>query len=133
MFGLFKPTTCTTAAPSTPARTVERHASTPHVEVSETDESVLLAADMPGISLENVEVRVHGDVLSLYGSSKNQEPDGVTALWREYTARDYACSFRLGTAIEAERISATAKDGVVRVTLPKRTAVRPRQISVTSG
>jgi len=94
---------------------------------------VLITADMPGVAADGVDVRVHGDVLTLRGSSRAQEPERFQAIWREYALRDYERTFRLGHAIDAERIAATAKDGIVRVTLPKRAAAQPKKIAVTAG
>jgi HSP20 family molecular chaperone IbpA len=138
MFGLLKPSTQTpaTATPSSPAATVatsQRPTAVPRVDIRETDAAVILTADMPGVPANGVEVQVHGDVLTLRGTSAIAEPERLTALWREYAARDYERSFRLGQAIDSERVGATVKDGVVRVTLPKRVAAQARRIPVTAG
>lgn len=134
MFSMFKPAknetgTATTAAP----RTSGRRTVAPRVDIRETDEAVHVVADMPGVAADGVEVRVHADVLTLRGSSRVQEPERFTPVWREWAPRDYERSFRLGHAIDAERIAASAKDGVVRVTLPKRAAAQPKRIAVQAG
>ena len=133
MFSLLKPAPKTETAPAAPARTAERRTVTPRVDIRETGESVLITADMPGVAADGVDVRVHGDVLTLRGTSRVQEPERFQAIWREYALRDYERTFRLGHAIDSERIAATAKDGIVRVTLPKRAAAQPKKIAVTAG
>jgi HSP20 family protein len=135
MFGLFKPATTTTAtaAPACATDAAPRRSIAPRVDIRETAEAVQLVADMPGVAHDGVDVRVHGDVLTLRGTSRIQEPEGVTPLWREYATRDYERSFRLGHAIDGERITASAKDGVVRVVLPKRSSAQPKRIAVTVG
>ena len=92
-----------------------------------------LIADMPGVAADGVEVRVHGDLLTLRGSNRAEEPSRAETIWREYAIRDYERTFRLGQAIDSERIVASAKDGVVRVSLPKRAAAQAKRIAVTAG
>jgi HSP20 family protein len=139
MFSLLKPAKTETAAAPAPAnaqrpaeRPADRRVAAPRVDIRETDEAVLIVADMPGVAANGVEVRVHGDALTLRGTSRVQEPERFAAIWREWAARDYERSFRLGHAIDGERISASAKDGVVRITLPKRAAAQPKKIAVTA-
>lgn len=135
MFSLLKPKTETPAAPAATAapQPSNRRTVSPHVDIRETPEAVLVIADMPGVAANGVDVAVHGDVLTLRGTSRAQEPEKFQPIWREYAPRDYERSFRLGHAIDTERIAATAKDGIIRVTLPKRAAVQPRKIAVTAG
>lgn len=139
MFELFKtaknePTQNQEARNGHQARTAEqRRTVSPRVDIRETDTAVTVVADMPGVSAEGVDVRVHGDVLTLRGTSRVQEPERFQAIWREYAARDYERNFRLGHAIDTERIAANAKNGIVRVTLPKRAAVQPKRVAVTAS
>lgn len=128
MFSLLKPKT---EAPSIPAN--DRRTVAPRVDIRETPEAVLVVADMPGVAADGIDVAVHGDVLTLRGTSRVKEPEKFQAIWREYALRDYERSFRLGHAIDTEHIAAAAKDGVVRVTLPKRAAAQPKRIAVTAG
>jgi HSP20 family protein len=132
MFSLSKQTP-TTPSTQTPAPASERRAVPPHVDIRESDDTVLLIADMPGVAADGVEVRVHGDILTLRGSSRAQEPERFQTVWREYAIRDYERTFRLGQAIDSERIVASAKDGIVRVSLPKRAAAQAKRIAVTAG
>ena len=132
MFSMLKPAPKTEGTLTT-APTAERRTIAPRVDIQETAEAVLVVADMPGVSAEGVEVRVHGDVLTLRGRNRAQEPEHYQALWREYSLRDYERSFRLGQAIDAERIVATVKEGVVRITLPKQAEAQARRITVTAG
>jgi len=131
VFSLLKPTnkTNTTAQANHSSRRVIG----PHVDIHETTEAVLVIADMPGVEANGVEVQVHGDVLTLRGTSQATEPERFQAIWREYAISDYQRTFRLGHAIDTERITASAKDGVIRVTLPKRVTAQPKRIPVTAN
>lgn len=135
MFSLLKPTakTDTAATQTAQPQPAARRSVAPRVDIHETDTAVLITADMPGVAADGVDVRVHGDVLTLRGTSRVQEPERFQPIWREYAIRDYERSFRLGHAIDGERIAATAKDGVIRLTLPKRVAAQPRRIAVAAG
>lgn len=133
MFGLLKPRTTESAASTTEARPADRRTAAPRVDIHESAEAVHLLADMPGVAADGLEVSVHGDVLTLRGRSRAQEPEKTHAIWREYAIRDYERSFRLGHAIDSERITAAVKDGVVRVTLPKAAVAQPKRIAVTAG
>lgn len=132
MFSMLKPAPKTESAVTT-APAAERRTIAPRVDISETAEAVLVVADMPGVAAEGVDVRVHGDVLTLRGRNRAQEPERFQAIWREYALRDYERSFRLGQAIDAEHIVATAKEGVVRITLPKQAEAQAKRITVTAG
>jgi len=134
MFGLLKPRIAATAvADQETAAAQPRRTATPRVDIHEGSEAVHLIADMPGVANDGLEVSVHGDVLTLRGRSSSQPPAGMHAIWREYAACDYERSFRLGHAIDSARITATAKDGVVRITLPKAAIAQPRRIAVQAG
>ena len=130
MFSLLKPKS---EVPATPAPASDRRSVAPRVDIRETPESVLVVADMPGVAADGVDIAVHGDVLTLRGTNRVKEPEKFQAIWREFALRDYERSFRLGHAIDTERIAAAAKDGVVRVTLPKRATAQPKKIAVSAG
>lgn len=142
MLGLFSSTTpCTTTAPAatapaaatdTPERRRDRRLVAPRCDIRENADTVVLLADMPGVAADGVDVCVHGDVLTLTGRSAVNEPAAAT-LWREYAPRDYERVFRLGQSVDAERITATVKDGVLRVELRKRASATPKRITVSAG
>jgi HSP20 family protein len=132
MFSMLKPAPKTESAVTT-APAAERRTTAPRVDICETAEAVLVVADMPGVAAEGVEVRIHGDVLTLHGRNRAQEPERFQPIWREYALRDYERSFRLGQAIDVEHVVATAKEGVVRITLPKQAEAQAKRITVTAG
>ncbi len=105
----------------------------PLCDIVETGTTVVLTADMPGVPADGVDVRLHGDVLTLSGHSGIKEPSSFTPLWREYAPRDYERAFRVGQDIDPEKIQASIKDGVLRVQLSKRAVAQPKKIAVLSG
>ena len=62
------------------------------------------------LAADGVDVRLHGDVLTLSGRSAASEPERFTPLWREYALRDYERAFRLGQAVDPENITAAIKE-----------------------
>lgn len=103
------------AAPA-PANT-QRMTLTPAVDVFENAENFLLVSDFPGVDPAGVEVRFEGNRLTLKG-----QVTGQTVQW--------AREFSLPGGIDADKITADLKNGVLSVTLPKLESLKPRQITV---
>jgi HSP20 family protein len=104
---------------------------TPRVDIVENDAEMLLLADLPGVTEQGLTVHLDDGELSISGRW-SEEPAGAV-LAREFQATDYARSFILPAGIDATRISAELKAGVLRLHLPKSDAVRPRRIEVKAG
>jgi HSP20 family protein len=100
------------------------------VDIFETSESLVLTADMPGVSKERLEVRVDGDTLLLEGKVHFQLPDKAEAVYADVRASAYRSSFVLSRELDTEKIQANLKDGVLTVRIPKHAALRPRKIEV---
>jgi HSP20 family protein len=132
MFSMLKSQPATPAATQAPAAPAHPTAA-PRCDIRETDAAVLIHADMPGVPAGNVDVRLDGDVLTLTGRSAAAEPASFVPLWREYTPRTYERSFRLGHAIDPDKVQAAIKDGVLTVTLHKRASAQPRRIQVQAA
>jgi len=102
----------------------------PAVDIYEDAASIVLRADLPGVSRERLDVRMDGDTLSIEGQSQIDMPEGMEALYADVTCTRYRRSFTLSRELDAERVSAEMKDGVLTLTLPKRAEVRPRKIEI---
>ena len=104
----------------------------PRIDIWETDEELLMYADMPGVTadhldvdFENRELRIHGRVCPRH--------ENIKFLYGEYEIGDFYRTFSIGEAIDAEKITADLKDGVLTLHLPKTDAVKPRRIEVRSS
>lgn len=115
-----------TLAEDSPARTVTV---TPRVDVLETENEVLVLADMPGVRPGDVDVRFEKGELTVHGRRAAGHGDKESQL-REYAAANYFRAFAVSETIAADRISAELKNGVLTVHLPKVEAVKPRKIAV---
>jgi HSP20 family molecular chaperone IbpA len=102
----------------------------PAVDIVERKEDILLIADMPGVDDKSLEITLEKDVLTLDGRVETKLPEGHRLLISEYGTGDYHRVFNLSDEIDREKIMATVKHGVLRLTLPKTEAVRTRKIPV---
>lgn len=102
----------------------------PAVDIVERKEDILLIADIPGVDDKSLEITLEKDVLTLDGRVETKLPEGHRLLISEYGTGDYHRVFKLSDEIDREKILATVKHGVLRLTLPKTEAVKTRKIPV---
>jgi len=102
----------------------------PAVDIYETDDGLVLQADLPGATHDGLDVQVEGNVLSIVARTMPQTPAGSTLVHQEYVIGDYERSFILSDQIENDKIGAELKDGVLTLTLPKAQSALPRKIAV---
>lgn len=119
---------------ATPARGAdtlpEKWVRTPPIDIFETDEGLVLRADLPGVTPENLELQVQDNRLTLFGRVRSVVPEGARLLHQEYQVADYLRSFILSDDVDHERISAKLNQGVLEVVLPKVPRAQPRRISI---
>lgn len=102
----------------------------PAVDIRETKEELVLFADLPGVKPDGVDIHFEGGDLTITGRVEPRQPDGTRYLLLEYETGDFARTFHISESIDATRISAELKDGVLALHLPKVEAVKPRKIAV---
>ena len=104
----------------------------PSVDIYETDKHTLvLKAELPGIEPKDVDVRVENNVLTLRGERKfDQEVKRESCHRVERAYGTFTRSFTLPNVVDTQNIKAEFKDGVLRVTLPKREEAKPKQIQI---
>jgi len=103
----------------------------PRVDIYENDNELLLMADVPGVDKENLKINLDKEALLIEGRVKEEKLG--TPLGREYRGVDYRRSFVVPAGIDASKISADLKNGVLNLHLPKAEALKPRQIEVKAG
>jgi len=104
---------------------------TPHVDILETDGELLMLADLPGVRSEDVDLHFEKGELILRARVRRRMPEEPLA--KEYDEGDFYRVFSVHESIDASRIEAQCKNGVLSVKLPKMEAARPRQIKVCTG
>ena len=103
----------------------------PYYEVKETDEAWGLAVYLPGVAKDGLEITAEESQLRIVGRRVWKQPEGWTALYRESTDAPYELVLAHDNAIDPEKIHAELTDGVLRASLPKAEAVKPRKIAVS--
>jgi HSP20 family protein len=104
------------------------------VDVSETDNAVTLTADLPGVDEKQIAITVEDGVLALSAErEESSENANATRVLRERHYGRVERRFRLSNQIDASKIEASYKQGVLTIVLPKREEAKPRQISVKAG
>jgi len=102
----------------------------PPVDIFEDGDGLTLLADLPGVSKDRLNVRVDRNQLVLEGDIEIELPDVLDALYADVRSTHYERRFALSDELETDKIEATLKDGVLTVSIPKRTELRPRRIEV---
>lgn len=104
----------------------------PRVDIYENDQEILLYADVPGVAPGSVDLRYERGELMLHGKRAARPPSGE-AILGEYEGGDFYRVFQLHESIDASKIDAELKQGVLTVHLPKHEAVKPRLVTVKSA
>jgi len=103
----------------------------PAVDVVETDDEVIVKAELPGMKSEDIEISVLNNTLTLSGEKKeSQEEKGKGYYHVERRYGKFRRDIPLPTSVDADRVEAKFKDGVLTVTLPKTEQAKPKRIEV---
>ena len=103
----------------------------PAVDVVENQHEIVLYAELPGINKEDIDIQLTGDTLTLRGERQHsgaQRGENFHRIERQYGA--FQRTFQIEVPIDAEKVTASYEDGVLTIRLPKREAVKPRQIAI---
>jgi HSP20 family protein len=106
---------------------------TPPVDVAETEDAILLHVELPGIKLEEIDIELTGDTLTIRGERKRvreEQKDNFVRVERSYGR--FQRSFTLATPVKNDKVSAAYRDGILEITLPKSEETKPRKIAVTT-
>lgn len=101
----------------------------PRINMSNIDGALLVTAELPGLSREDIEVTFDGDYLVISGE-RTLEKD-VDTQYAEITSGSYSRSIQIPPTVNKDAVSATYKDGMLRLTLPLKEEVKPKQIEIT--
>jgi HSP20 family protein len=105
----------------------------PHVDVLEDATGLTLLIDMPGVAKDAIELKLEGDALSIGGEITAAMGEGLQPIYAEVAAGRYRRAFTLSRELDASRIEASGKDGVLRLRIPKTERAQPRRIEVRSA
>ncbi len=102
----------------------------PLVDIYESDDEILLHAEMPGVKKDDVTINIDNGNLTLSGVS-SVHSDG-SADWEEFNNVEYTRAFSVPQTIDVEKVKAELKDGILALHLPKSEAAKPKTIEITS-
>ena len=115
------------------ADTDRGRAMVPRVDVSEDDTGITLLADLPGVARDQLELHVEADTLSIEAPVNAPAPGDLEAVYAEVRLPRYRRLFTLSRELDASRIDAQLKDGVLRLRIPKQAHAQPRRIQVSAA
>jgi HSP20 family protein len=105
---------------------------TPPVDLYETDDALILKAELPGVSKDDVSIEIHQNTLVLRGERKHEaevKEDRYHRVERAYGS--FQRSFMLPTLVDQEHVHASYHDGVLELRLPKSEAAKPKRVAIT--
>lgn len=103
----------------------------PPIDIYETNDGLVLYADLPGVNAEGLDLQIQDNRLALFGRVKT--PSNTTGVvHEEYKIGDFLRSFILSDDVDHERITARLNNGVLRVELPRASRTEPRRIEVST-
>jgi HSP20 family protein len=103
----------------------------PAVDVSETADKVVIKAEVPGMEAKDIEISLSGDVLTFKGEKKSEreeKKENYHLVERSYGS--FTRSLRLPAAVDADKIEAKYKQGVLSITCPKKEEAKPKAIEI---
>lgn len=105
----------------------------PPVDIVENANEYQITASMPGVDKQNVNVSVEDHILILEGKAVQVEPENCRNITREFEVGNYRRSFELSDEVDTSAVKAKVKNGLLKVTLPKREESKPKKIEVNVG
>lgn len=102
----------------------------PVYELKEADEAWGLTVQLPGVTKDGLDVTAEDGVLTIRGRRAWEKPESWTAVWRESADASFELRLEHDNSVDVDKIHADLKDGVLRVSLPKAEAVKPRKIAI---
>ncbi len=109
---------------------VQAPAVTPRYEIKENPDAFGLEVWLPGVAKDGLELTIHEGELTIVGRRTWKKPEAWTQLYRETPLADFSLTLAHDNTFDADKVHAELRDGVLRVTLPKAEALKPRKITV---
>ena len=103
---------------------------TPALDLYQSKDNIVAVVELPGMRKEDIEISLHENVLTISGERKEQAAEGEKAERSERYLGKFRRSISLPSRVDASKVNATYKDGILTVTLPKAEEAKPRQIQV---
>ena len=106
----------------------------PAVDVSETGDKITIKAEVPGMEAKDIEIAMVGDTLTIKGEKKlerEEKEENYHTVERSYGS--FTRAMKLPATVDADKVEASYKNGVLTVVLPKKEEVKPKAIEIKAG
>ena len=103
----------------------------PNSDIFETDDTLTVVMEMPGVERKDVDIRLENGVLRVEGRIDFSKYEGLEPVYTEYNIGPYARAFTMSDKIDQDKISAELDDGVLTLTLKKAKEAVPRRIAIS--
>lgn len=103
----------------------------PTVDIYETPDKIILKADLPGISLDDIELKIENNTLTIRGErrmDKETKQEDYHRIERAYGS--FSRSFTLPNTVDVDKVKAEHKNGILEVILPKKEETKPKKIKI---
>lgn len=105
----------------------------PALDLYQNNDNVVAQVELPGMRKEEIEISLHDGTLTIAGERKTESPEGSSAERSERHVGKFRRSITLPVRVDANKVSASYRDGILTITLPKAEEARPRQIQINSN
>ena len=102
----------------------------PRATIYEAGDEITILVDMPGVQADNIDITMEKNELKINGMVSFDTPEGYSLVYREYSIGDFERSFVLPRDIDREKVDASIKDGVLKLTLHRAEEFKSRKINV---
>ena len=103
------------------------------VDVYETDDAFVVRAFMPGLSANDLSISVEQRMVTIHGEPQSEEGQNLRTIVRERPVGAFTRTFTLPVQVDAEKVQAELRDGVLDLTLPKAASAKPRKIEIKNS
>ena len=106
----------------------------PALDVLETKNAVVINGEIPGMEAKDIDISLSGDVLTIKGEKKQEKEEDDENYYRmERSYGSFSRSIRVPVDVKSDKIQANYKNGTLKITLPKKEEVKPKEIKVEVG
>lgn len=114
-------------------RTRERQCFVPRTDIYETDDEIVVIADIPGVDQDSIDITLENNILTIEAYTFHDPYSGLDLVYSEYTPGDFQRSFRISSEIDGDKIEASVNHGGLRMRLPKKDIAKTKKIKVHKG
>jgi HSP20 family protein len=102
----------------------------PALDLYQNNDNVIARVELPGMRKEDIEISLHDGMLTINGERKSETPEGDKAERTERYVGKFRRSISVPTLVNANKVTANYRDGILTITLPKAEEAKPKQIKV---